>query len=103
MVILFALRKICAACLFVLMAMLPAIDTVYCPDGCSDAGRAWSTWQRDVATAAGGCGLCLNGVAVSSPAQYSPPTRRVQPVPTAHLGSFVLTVPRPIDQPPRRS
>ena len=99
--ILAAVRRLCVACLFVLMALLPALDTVYCSDGCADASRTQCSWQTDAA--ANGCGLCLNGLAVSTPPPHAMATRRTQPAPAPRLGGLIPSIPRPIDQPPRRS
>jgi hypothetical protein len=96
-------RRAFAAYLLALMTVLPVVDIVYCPDGCTDAGRTGSAWQGDVSAQADGCGLCLNGVAVSSPAPYVAPVERIQAWPLPPSSDFILTVPRPIDQPPRRS
>jgi hypothetical protein len=97
-------RRALVVCLLVLIAVLPAIDIVYCPDGCADAGdRARCTWQNDVSGQIDGCGLCVNGLAVSSPAPYVAPVQRIQPWPAPPATDFVGTIPRPIDQPPRHS
>jgi len=96
-------RRFFVACLFVLMALLPAVDSVYCADGCADAGRTRCAWQTDVSAGADGCGLCLNGLAVSSPPPHIVPARRIQPALAAVISSLIPAIPRPIDQPPRRS
>ncbi|HEV8209802.1 MAG TPA: hypothetical protein VGP77_06755 [Vicinamibacterales bacterium] len=97
------MRRLCVPCLFVLMVLLPAVDSVYCADGCADAGRTRCAWQTDVSAAADGCGLCLNGLAVSSPPPPIVPTRRIQPAPAPRISGLIPSIPRPIDQPPRRS
>jgi hypothetical protein len=96
-------RRLFVACLLALLALLPAVDSVYCPDGCSDSGRTRYAWQTDVSAAADGCGLCLNGVAVSSPPQHVAPAQRIHPAPEPRMNGAVLSIPRPIDQPPRLS
>jgi hypothetical protein len=93
-------RTMLAACLLVLIATLPAIDLIYCPDGCAEAGRARSEWQSDVSPA-GACGLCLNGVAVSIAPPSVMPVRRFQPGIVTFAISPASIFPRVIDQPPR--
>jgi hypothetical protein len=101
--ILATVRRLCFACLLVLMALLPAVDSVYCADGCADAGRTRCAWQSDISAAADGCGLCLNGLAVSSPPPHVVTTRRIQPAPAPRVSGLMSAIPRPIDRPPRRS
>ena len=99
-----AVRRIVLVCLLTLMAVLPAIDVVYCPDGCTDAGRTQSAWHGHVVGHAGsGCGVCMNGVAVSSPAPYVAPAQRTQSLAAPRARRPVRTMPRQVDQPPRRS
>jgi hypothetical protein len=96
-------RRAFVAYMLALMTVLPVVDIVYCPDGCADAGRTACAWQGEVSAHADGCSLCLNGVAVSSPAPYVAPVERIQAWTVPPPSGFILTVPRPIDQPPRRS
>jgi hypothetical protein len=101
--ILSIVRTAFVAYLLALMTVLPVVDIVYCPDGCTEAGRTACAWQSAAAAQADGCGLCLNGVAVSSPAPYVAPVQRIHPLPAPRACGLVRAVPRPIDQPPRRS
>jgi len=101
--ILATVRRLCVACLLVLIALLPPVDIVCCADGCADAGRTRCAWQTDISAAADGCGLCLNGLAVSSPPPNVVGMRRLQPAPAPGVSSLISAIPRPIDQPPRRS
>jgi hypothetical protein len=86
-----------------LIFTLPAIDLVYCPDGCTDADRTSYGWQRDGASRGDTCGLCVNAVAVTSGWTYSPPARRLQTVVAILAPGFLSALPRSIDQPPRHS
>jgi hypothetical protein len=101
--ILATVRALCIAFVLTLMALLPAADSVYCADGCADASRTQCGWQAGASAATDGCGLCRNGLAVSSPSPHLVPTQRIQPAPADRISSLVLTIARPIDQPPRRS
>jgi hypothetical protein len=102
--ILSAVRTVSVLLLVVVMAVLPAVDVVFCPDGCADAGRTRCAWQGGLSTAAGGaCGLCLNGLAVAPPLSHLVAIHRIQSAVASLVNTAPLTFPRPIDQPPRRS
>jgi len=96
-------RTTIAMCLLLLIFTLPAIDLVYCPDGCTDADRTSYGWQSDGASRGDTCGLCVNAVAVTSGWTYSPPARRLQTVVAILASGFLSALPRSIDQPPRHS
>jgi hypothetical protein len=96
-------RRFCVAALLALIVLLPAVDAVFCPDGCAEAGRTRCAWQTDLSAAADGCGLCVNGVAVHGAPPYIAPSQRIQAARAPRAIGAVLTVSRPIDQPPRRS
>ena len=56
-----ATRRAIAIALLGLIGLLPAVDTVACPDGCSNAVHATAGWQTtDACAIASACGLCVN-------------------------------------------
>jgi hypothetical protein len=83
--------------------MLPAIDFVYCPDGCTDTNRAQCAWQSDVASANGVCGLCVNAVAVRCAMMPVQPVQRLTPIGATAVFDLASIPPHAIDRPPRRS
>ena len=55
------MRRAIAIALLGLIGLLPAVDAVACPDGCSNAGHATASWQTtDACAFAGACGFCVN-------------------------------------------
>jgi len=95
------MSKALASCLLVVIALLPSVDVVYCPDGCGDDTRTRWTWQAPAAFSHDGCGICLNGVAISQPPRYVPPVRRHQVVDPFIAPSFVSSAPFARKRPPR--
>jgi hypothetical protein len=95
------MKRVCAVALFALIAVLPAIDAVYCPDGCTDADRDAPSCQANASGAHGDCGLCVNAVAVQFAiprvAPLSHPIAIEKPSPTM----IVKIAPRLVDRPPR--
>lgn len=87
--------------LLLLIVALPAIDSVYCPDGCTDSGRSATRWHADEASDQQACGLCVNAVAVHRAVVTGEPAYAFIPLPSA-LAFEDLSIPlRSIDRPPR--
>jgi hypothetical protein len=96
-------RRLFAICAIASLGVLPAIDFVYCPDGCTDTNRAQSAWRTDVASATGACGLCVNAVAVHCTVMPVQPVQRLTPLETTTVFDLAWIPPDVIDRPPRRS
>ena len=94
-------RRFCTACVVSLMAILPALDVVYCPDGCGNANRPECAWHADTASTSESCGLCLNGIAVRCSVVRVDPVRRLIPIPVDPASDLVSIPPRSLDRPPR--
>jgi hypothetical protein len=95
------MNRTVAACLLAISALLPAIDVVYCPDGCGDDARTPCAWQVAAVSSHDDCGICLNGVAISQPPLYLPPVRRHHVVDPFITPSFVSSAPSALERPPR--
>ena len=98
-----AVRRLFAICAIASLGVLPAIDFVYCPDGCTDTHPAQGAWQTDVASANGACGLCVNGVAVPCAVMPVQRVQRLTPLGTTAVFDLASIPPDAIDRPPRRS
>jgi hypothetical protein len=96
-------RRLFAICAIASVGVLPAIDFVYCPDGCTDTNRAQCAWQSDVASAIGACGLCVNAVAVHCAVMPVQPVQRLTPLGAAAVFDLASILPDAIDRPPRHS
>jgi hypothetical protein len=96
-----SMRTPFALWLFVLIVALPAIDSVYCPDGCTDSSRAAYGWHADGPSDRQACGLCVNAVAVHRAVVTGEPTQRFIPLPTAIPLESASVPRRSIDRPPR--
>jgi hypothetical protein len=101
------MRRLIAASLLVLIAGLPAIDVVCCPDGCSDSARpALSvsvSANTDEVSNEQGCGLCTNAVAVRSPVLTAEPGHEFVLLREAIAPPNPDTSLHSIDRPPRRA
>jgi hypothetical protein len=84
-------------------SVLPAIDAVYCPDGCTDANQPRCTWQANVCGASGSCGLCINAVALHCALVSVDAVERLTVIGTTVAFGLVSVPPRAVDRPPRRS
>jgi hypothetical protein len=90
-----------ACSLAVFLAILPAIDSVACPDGCTDAGRIECGWQTEASPTLDACGLCLNAVAVRCAVSPVEPVQRVTPGGSFAVFHLLSFPPRSLDRPPR--
>jgi hypothetical protein len=92
-----------AVWLLLLTVALPAIDSVYCPDGCTDGSRSATGWHADDASDCQPCGLCVNAVGVHRAVVTGEPTQRFIPL-ASGLALENVSIPlRSIDRPPRRA
>jgi hypothetical protein len=94
-------KRLQSVLLVALLACLPSVDVVWCPDGCADTDCLHFSVNGESSSDADSCGLCLNGVAVGrdilmpSPVEQSLAVQpRLDPAP-------VLVAPRQLDRPPR--
>jgi hypothetical protein len=97
------MRESLAIWLLLLTVALPAIDSVYCPDGCTDSSRSAMSWHADEAADSQSCGLCVNAVAVHRAVAIGEPTQRFIPLASALALEDVSIPLRSIDRPPRRA
>jgi hypothetical protein len=95
--------RLFAICLIVAFGALPAIDAVYCPDGCTDANQPRCVWQTDASCVNGACGLCINGVAVHAAFASVDAVQRLTATRTVVTFGLISIPPRAVDRPPRRS
>jgi hypothetical protein len=96
-----SMRTPLAIWLLVLTVALPAIDSVYCPDGCTDSSRTAPGWRSGEAPDSQACGLCVNAVAVHRAVVTGEPTQRFIPLPPASPLENASIPRRTIDRPPR--
>ena len=94
-------RGVYAILLFGTLAVLPPIDAVYCPDGCTDMDSAACAWHGVVTASHAACSLCLNAVAVhATMTRVDPPAELIATV--AQPPSTFVSIPlRSVDRPPR--
>jgi hypothetical protein len=97
------MRWILAVCLIASVGALPAIDFVYCPDGCTNANRPQCAWQTDAGIGNGACGLCVNAVAVHGAVMPVQPIDRLTRLGTPAAFDPASIPPHSIDRPPRHS
>jgi hypothetical protein len=95
------MRRPFAIWLLLLTVALPAIDSVYCPDGCTDGSRSATGWHVDEAPECEACGLCVNAVAVHGAVATGQPAQRFIPLSSALALENVSIPLRSIDRPPR--
>jgi hypothetical protein len=96
------MRASLAVWLLLLTVALPAIDFLYCPDGCTDTNRS-ATWHTHETSANRLCGLCVNAVAVHRAVVALDPRPRAIALPLAIVPDDVAIPLRSIDRPPRRA
>jgi hypothetical protein len=89
--------------LLLLTVALSAIDSVYCPDGCTDGGRSAIGWHADEGSDRQACGLCVNAVAVHRAVVTGEPTQQFLALPPAIPLENASIPRRSIDRPPRRA
>ena len=90
-----------AICLLLLTVVLPAIDIVYCPDGCTENNRSAAAWHTNEVSTGQACGLCVNAVAVHSSVVVVEPAQRFIPLPSVIPPESVSIPLQSIDRPPR--
>ena len=96
------MRRACAILFVGLIGVLPAVDTLVCPDGCADLTHAASSWEHaGNCTLAGTCGLCLNAFFVyRHVATVNHPTGVISTV-VAVSPSLQFVTPLIVERPPR--
>jgi hypothetical protein len=95
------MRRPFAIWLLLLTVALPAIDSVYCPDGCTDSSPSAAGSHVDDASDCHACGLCENAVAVHRAVVTGEPTQRFIPLPPASPLENASIPRRSLDRPPR--
>jgi hypothetical protein len=95
-------RRALAILLLGLIGVLPSIDAVACPDGCSDATHAGASWERGERCAGtAGCGLCLNGCYVPGHPSIAIGPDCLAPMPPPPPTDLPLADSASIERPPR--
>jgi hypothetical protein len=98
-----AVRWVIAALLLAALTLLPAMDAVHCPDGCTDRDHSPYACQYNVSGAHGACGLCSNAVAIRKAiARLDPPSEPVA-IDAPSAMTFISNPLRSVDRPPRHS
>jgi hypothetical protein len=87
--------------LVAMLACLPSIDLLWCPDGCGDADCLQLSMHGDSSSRTGTCGLCLNGVAVHRDVPMPAPVSHSLAAPSFVTPALALVPPNQIDRPPR--
>jgi hypothetical protein len=89
----------------VLLALfvVPTLDLVACPDGCTDAAYPASVHQNDVTAAHGLCNLCVNAIAADGVAPPVERLVRLAPVATPKPCDLPSPPPPTLERPPRLS
>jgi len=91
-----------AAMVIALLVLLPAVDTVVCPDGCTDVIHHSLTVERGTNRAAGGaCGLCLNARFAPCDTAFVEGLTGETPMIVAVSVDSPVGIVRVIDRPPR--
>jgi len=94
------MRAPLAVWLLLVIVALPAIDFVYCPDGCTAPNRS-ASWHTHETSADRLCGLCLNAVSVHRAIAALNHIPRAMALALAIVPDDVSIPLRPIDRPPR--
>ena len=95
-------RRIVATLLVAFIALLPAVDSLACPDGCSNPMRVQTRLDRDgAAVPAAACGLCLNASFVHRNPGLALRCERILTVIAERPIAIVSVAPRQIERPPR--
>jgi len=94
-------RRIIVVAFVTLLSVLPSVDVLYCPDGCSDMARTESAWQHCVPHVGDECGLCLNGVAVHRDMAIIEPIQPFVDVTPRVSATLIPIPPRSLGRPPR--
>jgi len=84
-----------------MLACLPSIDLLWCPDGCGDADRFQLSMHGESSSHAGSCGLCLNGVAIHRGVPTPAALSRSLAAPPVVTPAPALVPPNQVDRPPR--
>jgi len=96
------MRTALAILVVALLAVLPAMDVVACPDGCSRPFHSDASWTgADTCGSTAACGLCLNAFFL---ARYVTRVRhgvRAVPAPAVPRLTCLAGDPPSFDRPPR--
>jgi hypothetical protein len=96
------MRRTAAIVLLALVGILPAVDAVACPDGCTDATHSAPSWEAAaVCSQAPGCGLCLNAQFVHRHESILIRIERALPLSILIAPRPVSLAPPSLDRPPR--
>jgi hypothetical protein len=94
-------RRGIAAILLVLTCTIPVLDTLACPDGCTNASRQVMGVASSDTVHEGTCVLCLGGYAVTVISQVMASSDRLSPLSVVPASGFISNTPSSLDRPPR--
>ena len=95
-------RRLAAVAVLVVIAVLPVIDSISCPDGCTDALHATSSWEHsERCGGTGGCGVCLNASYVQRDAFLVVPLNRIVGITAARISQLPSPDSDSVERPPR--
>jgi hypothetical protein len=87
----------------VALSVMPAVDLIACPDGCTDAASQLSIHQSDAMGAHTACNLCVNGIAVDRVETPVANLVRLAPIARSRPYGILASPPPLVDHPPRLS
>lgn len=94
-------RRMLAAFLFVLAATLPVIDTVSCPDGCTEARHEFTSDDSETGSHSGACLLCAGGYGIAGAPTPLIVGDSVSALSIPTPPRTISNTPTSLDQPPR--
>jgi len=94
-------HRLAAACLVAALFVVPTIDLVACPDGCTDAAYSLSLHHSDVTGARGACNLCVNAIAADGVAALIERLTRLTPLARSSTHDLLSSPPPLVERPPR--
>jgi hypothetical protein len=94
-------RRVLAAMLLVLAATLPVIDTVSCPDGCTEAHHEFIDAGSCTGSHDAACLLCVGGYGIARAASILIAADSVSPLAVPPSPHIISNTPPSLDRPPR--
>jgi hypothetical protein len=96
-----AVRRTLIGFLLVLAATLPVIDTVSCPDGCTEGRHELTGRGSETGSHEGACLLCAGGYGIANIATAQIAFDFVSPLSVPAPPRIISKTPRSLDHPPR--
>ena len=96
------MRRTVAILIVALFGALPVIDTVACPDGCTDATHSTASWERvENGAVVASCGLCLNAFFIHRTVMGVTRSERLVLTIVAGVIDSSTAAPHIVERPPR--